>query len=300
MIHVNNLTKSIEGNIILNELNMHVPKGSIYGLVGPNGAGKSTLIRTLVGTYKTDSGEITIGGAPVYENTLTKGQIAYIPDDIFYHIGDSIISLMKLYRGLYPGFDKERFYKLMSLFPMLNERKLVRSYSKGMQRQAALILALSIHPKVMILDEPLDGLDPVMRRQILSLLVKDVSEQETTILISSHNLRELEDICDHVGIMEKGKIMIEHTLSDLQDSIAKIQIAFSDGELPPIPEGLEVLHKVTTGKVHTIIVKGEPGKAEEILMTLNPVLMDVLPLTLEEIFIYEMGGANYGVFPGSF
>lgn len=294
MIRVNGLTKSIEGHVILDNLSMAVPKGAIYGLVGPNGAGKSTVIRCIVGAYRINGGQILIDGEPVFENPATKAKIAYIPDEIFYHMTDSIVSLMKFYKGLYPSFDEERFERLLPMFPMLNKKKLIRSYSKGMQRQAAFIMSLCIHPDLMILDEPLDGLDPVMRRQILSLIVEDVNENRTTVLISSHNLRELEDICDHVGIMETGKVMVERSLSDLQASVSKIQVAFDTPELPPLPETLEIIHRVSSGKVHTIIVRGEPNVAEDVLRAFNPVLMDVIPLTLEEIFIYEMGGANYG------
>lgn len=294
MIQINNLTKSIEGNLILDNTNMHVPKGAIYGLVGPNGAGKSTIIRCIVGAFRTDSGEIKVDGEDVFENPALKGRIAYVPDDIFYYMTDSIEGLMKFYKGLYKGFDTERFFKLLEAFPMLNRKKLIRSYSKGMQRQAAILLSLCIRPDLIVLDEPLDGLDPVMRRQVLSLMVNDVSEHNTTVLISSHNLRELEDICDYVGIMEKGKVIIERSLSDLQSNISKVQIAFSDSNLPALPKEIEVLHKVSTGKVHTLILKGDTALCETVLKSMNPLIMDILPLTLEEIFIYEMGGANYG------
>ncbi len=294
MINVTGLTKLIDGNIILDNIDMNVPTGSIYGLVGTNGAGKSTIIRCLVGTYRFDKGQVLIDNQQVTENPSLKSQIAYIPDDIFFHTGDTINSLMKFYRGLYGEFDMERYEKLISIFPMINKKKLVRSYSKGMQRQLAFILSLCIHPKVMILDEPLDGLDPVMRKQILGLILKDVTDSQTTVLISSHNLRELEDICDHVGIMNNGKIIIERSLSELQSSILKVQIAFNTHTMPKLPENLNILHKISVGKVHTIILKGENEGIEHQLKALNPILMDVLPLTLEEIFIYEMGGVNYG------
>lgn len=294
MIRVNNVVKTIENNLILDDACMNVPKGSIYGLVGPNGAGKSTIIRCITGAYQIDSGEILVGDEPVYENPEVKSQMAYIPDDIFYHMTDNITGLMKFYKGLYPNFDEEMYAKVKEIFPALTGNKLIRSYSKGMQRQVAFLLSLCIHPKVMVLDEPLDGLDPVMRRQVLGLIVDDVAKNKTTVVISSHNLRELEDICDHVGIMENGKIVLEKSLSDLQGSVLKVQIAFETSEIPVMPNGIEVLHKVSSGKVHTLIVKGDSEETEAILKTLNPVLMDVLPLTLEEIFVYEMGGAHYG------
>lgn len=293
MIKVNSISKSIDGRRILRDANMHIPKGSIYGLVGPNGAGKSTIIRHIVGSMKPDSGEITIDGQTVYENPDAKSRIAFVPDDIFYYVTDNITSLMKLYKSLYPTFDTQRYESLIEAFPELNTKKLIRSYSKGMQRQAAFLLALCTHADVMILDEPLDGLDPVMRRQVLGFVVDDVSSRGTSVLISSHNLRELEDICDHVGIMDGGHIIIERALSDLVSSVTKFQIAFGDNEVE-LPNELDIIHKVVSGRVQTIIVKGDADVATAKIEALNPVIMDIIPLTLEEIFIYEMGGAGYG------
>lgn len=290
MIKVLNVNKTIDKSPILKNCSMNVPKGSIYGLVGPNGAGKSTIIRHIVGSIKADSGDILIEDESVYENPNAKSKIAYIPDDVFFHVTDNITSLMKFYKGLYKGFDNERFEKLLPLFPALNKKKLIRSYSKGMQRQAAFLLSLCLHPSVMILDEPLDGLDPIMRRQILGIIVSEVTNAKMTVLISSHNLRELEDICDHVGIMDKGSVVIERTLSDLQATVSKIQIALEEDK--KLPEGLDILHSTSIGRVKTIIVRGDKEKIVESISSVKPLLLDVLPLTLEEIFIYEMGGAG--------
>ncbi|SEK42371.1 ABC-2 type transport system ATP-binding protein [Pseudobutyrivibrio ruminis] len=294
MIQVNNVTKKFGDFAALDGLNMHVERGAIYGLVGPNGAGKSTIIRHLCGVYKQDAGEITIDGKPVYENTELKKIFTVIPDDIFYFTQANTMDMMKFYKDMYPKFDEVLFKKIMDCFPAINPKKMVRTLSKGMQKQVAFMLSIAARPELMILDEPVDGLDPVMRRQIWSLIMSDVSENGLTVLVSSHNLRELEDVCDHVGIMNNGKILIERSLDELQTSITKIQIAF-DGDMPALPPEIEVLKKITNGRVHTLIVKGEPRAAERAIGALNPLLMDVLPLTLEEIFIYELGGENYAV-----
>ena len=294
MIQVNNVTKTFEGFKALDGLNMHVPKGAIYGLVGPNGAGKSTIIRHLCGVYKQDCGQVLIDGQPVYENVALKSRFVCIPDEIFYFTQANTLDMKKFYKGLYPKFDDELFEKIKDCFPNIDLKKSVRSLSKGMQKQVAFMLSICCRAELMILDEPVDGLDPVMRRQIWSLLMADVAEHELTVLVSSHNLRELEDVCDHVGIMSEGRILIERSLDELQTSITKVQIAF-EGDLPALPEGIEVLHRLSTGRVHTLIVRGEPSEAEKKLAALNPLLMDVLPLSLEEIFIYELGGENYAV-----
>ena len=294
MIQVNNVTKKFGDFAALDELNMHVERGAIYGLVGPNGAGKSTIIRHLCGVYKQDAGEILIDGQPVYENEALKQRMAIIPDDIFYFLQANTKDMMKFYKNMYPKFDEQLFYKIAECFPEINMKKMVRTLSKGMQKQVAFMLTIASRPELMILDEPVDGLDPVMRRQVWSLIMSDVAETGVTVLVSSHNLRELEDVCDHVGIMNHGKILIERSLDELQTSITKIQIAFY-GEMPELPPEVQVLKKITNGRVHTLIVKGEPHAAENALKQLNPLLMDVLPLTLEEIFIYELGGEDYAV-----
>jgi len=294
MIEVNNVTKKFGDFTALDSLNMHVESGAIYGLVGPNGAGKSTIIRHLCGVYKQDAGQIKIDGQPVYENEAIKQRFVVIPDDIFYFTQANTMDMMKFYKNMYPRFDEKLFKKIFDCFPAINPKKMVRSLSKGMQKQVAFMLSIAARPELMILDEPVDGLDPVMRRQIWSLIMSDVAENGLTVLVSSHNLRELEDVCDHVGIMNNGKLLIERSLDELQTSITKIQIAF-EGDMPQLPSHIQVLKKITNGRVHTLIVKGEPKEAETAIAGLNPLLMDVLPLTLEEIFIYELGGENYAV-----
>ncbi len=294
MIQVNDVSKSFNGVPALSHLQMHVPKGSIYGLVGPNGAGKSTIIRHLVGTYRQDAGQILINGEPVWENAAIKAQIAFIPDDIFYFAQANTLDMMKYYNGLYPTFDEHFFYQICKCFPMLNLKRPIRSLSKGTIKQVAFVLSLACRPELLILDEPVDGLDPVMRRQIWSLVMGEVADRHMTVFVSSHNLRELEDVCDHVGIMNQGHLLIERSLDDLQSSITKIQVAFED-DMPPIPEGIELLHRITNGRVSTLILKGEPQEAQRKMEALHPLFIDILPLTLEEIFIYELGGEHYGV-----
>lgn len=294
MIEVNNVTKRFGDFVALDGLNMHVERGAIYGLVGPNGAGKSTIIRHLSGVYKQDEGTVTIDGQPVYENEKLKQRFTVIPDEIFFFTQANTMDMMKFYKSIYPNFDETLFKKILECFPEINPKKMVRSLSKGMQKQVAFMLSIAARPELMILDEPVDGLDPVMRRQIWSLIMSDVAEHGLTVLVSSHNLRELEDVCDHVGIMNHGKILIERSLDELQTSITKIQLAF-EGDMPSLPPEVQVLKRITTGRVHTLIVKGEPRAAEQTISALNPLLMDVLPLTLEEIFIYELGGENYAV-----
>ena len=292
MIEVRNVMKEFDGFRALDDMSMTVPTGSVYGLVGPNGAGKSTIIRHLTGIYRQDAGEITIDGAPVFENPEVKRRIAYIPDDIFYYANASIREMMDFYRSIYPHFDAERFKKLADVFG-LDPKRQMRRLSKGMQKQAAFWIAVSLRPEILILDEPVDGLDPVMRRRIWSIIMADVAENGTTVLVSSHNLRELEDVCDSVGIMNKGKIMIERSLNELQENIVKIQLALPDGE--SLPEGLDILHKSNTGRLQSLIMHGTQEDLTEKLQSAHPLFIDAVPLTLEEIFIYELGGADYEV-----
>ena len=288
MLEMKHVTKCFDGFKALDDLNLTVPKGSIYGLVGPNGAGKSTAIRILTGVYRPTEGEVSMEGMAIYENPMTKQRIGYIPDDIFYFPSATLEDMRKYYRGMYPNFDDALFERLYEVFN-LPKKGQIRRFSKGMQKQAAFHLAICCRPDVMILDEPVDGLDPVMRRQVWSLILSDVAQHETTVLISSHNLRELEDICDHVGIMDHGKMLLERSLADMQGNIVKLQI------VGDIPEKLEVLHESASGRLQTIIVRGKAADVEAAVQAMNPTYYDILPLSLEEIFIYELGGVNYEV-----
>ena len=292
MIEVKNVSKSFDGFKALDNLSISVPTGAIYGLVGPNGAGKSTIIRHITGIYRQDEGEVLIDGKPVFENPEVKRNISYIPDDVFFYTQSTIKDMMKFYKGVCPSFSDERFEKLRRAFDLKDSTKM-RSLSKGMQKQAAFWLTVSMCPKVLVLDEPVDGLDPVMRRQVWSILMSDVAEYGTTVLVSSHNLRELEDVCDHVGIMNKGSLMLERNLSEMQENISKVQLALPDGR--ELPEGLNLLHSSSTGRLQTLIVRGKAEEITNMLAACEPLFMDVIPLSLEEIFIYELGGEHYEV-----
>ena len=295
MIEAKAVSKSFDGFLALNDLDMTVPKGSIYGLVGPNGAGKSTILRHLCGVYRPDSGVITIEGQPVYEHPAIKERMVVIPDDVYYYGSASVREMMKFYRGMYPTFSMERFEQLTEAFPEVDPKRPIRRMSKGMQKQAAFWLAMSCCPDYLLLDEPVDGLDPVMRRQVWSLLMGDVAERGTTVLVSSHNLRELEDVCDHVGILSHGQVVIERSLSQLQGTTVKLQVAFPDGVQPGLPQGMEVLHQSQLGRVYTYIVRGRAEEVQQQVEAIHPLFVEALPLSLEEIFIYEMGGNDYAV-----
>ena len=292
MIEVRDAVKKFDGFAALDGTTLTVPAGSVYGLVGPNGAGKSTLIRHLTGIYRQDSGEVTIGGEQVWENAALKARIAAIPDDWYFFMQSTVRDMMRFYKGFYPSFSMERYEKLKEVFN-IDEKRAIRRLSKGMQKQVAFWLALSCMPDYLVLDEPVDGLDPVMRRQVWSALLSDVAENGTTVLVSSHNLRELEDVCDHVGIMNHGRMLVERSLSALQDNIVKIQLAFADGG--KLPEGLEILHRSSTGRLQQLILRGSAEELTAKLSAAGPLFLDVVPLNLEEIFIYELGGADHEV-----
>ena len=288
MLEMKNVTKTFGKLKALDDLSMTVPQGSVYGLVGPNGAGKSTAIRLMTGVYRPDSGSVTLEGMPIYENPVNKMRMGYIPDDVFYFPSATMEEMRSFYRGIYPHFDDALYERLFDAF-QLPKKSQIRRFSKGMQKQAAFHLALCTRPQMLILDEPVDGLDPVMRRQVWSLILSDVAQEGTTVLISSHNLRELEDICDHVGIMDHGRMLLERSLQDMQGATHKLQLV---GE---VPEGLDILHESQTGRLKTLVVRGDANGITRKVSASNPVYFDVLPLSLEEIFIYELGGVNYEV-----
>ena len=288
MLELSHITKTFGDFRALDDLSLTVPTGAVYGLVGPNGAGKSTAIRHLTGVYRPDSGEALLDSNPIYENPEAKRRIASIPDEVFYFPSASLEDMRKFYRGLYPTFDDKLFGELYDVFK-LPKKSPIRRFSKGMQKQAAFHLALSARPEVLILDEPVDGLDPIMRRQVMSLLLGSVAEHSMTVLISSHNLRELEDVCDHVGIMDHGKMLLERSLADMQGLTHKLQIVGS------IPQNLEVLHESSSGRLKTLIVRGNTQEITARAAAAKPDYFDVLPLSLEEIFIYELGGVQDAV-----
>jgi ABC-2 type transport system ATP-binding protein len=294
MIKVKALTKRFDEVTALEGLDLHVPAGAIYGLVGPNGSGKTTLINHLAGVYRQDSGDISIDGQPVYENPAVKERIATIPDDPWFSPVSSLREMKRFYKGIYPRFDEVRYDKLKEVFH-LDEKRPIRKMSKGMKKQAAFWLSICLRPELLLLDEPLDGLDPVMRRQVLSILMSDVAETGTTVLLSSHVLREMDDVCEHIGVLHKGRLLLEGRLSDLQGGTVKLQVAFETPELPALPDSLTVLHTSHMGKVHLLIVRGMPDEVRARIAPLSPLILEILPLSLEEIFLYELGGEGYAV-----
>ena len=287
MLEMKNVTKAFGDFKALDDMSLHVPKGAVYGLVGPNGAGKTTVIRHLTGIYRPDSGSVAVDGQDVAGDPNVRERIGYIPDDVFYFPTATLEDMHGFYRRMYEKFDEELYQKLKEVFAL--PAGPIRRFSKGMQKQAAFHLTLATRPDVMILDEPVDGLDPVMRRQVMSLILADVAEHGTTVLISSHNLRELEDVCDHVGIMDHGKMLMEKSLADMQGNTVKLQIV---GEAPA---GFEVLHESRSGRLNTFILRGTCEAVQAASEAMDSPYFDVLPLSLEEIFIYELGGVNYEV-----
>ena len=288
MLEMKNVTKTFGSFTALDNLTITIPKGTVYGLVGPNGAGKSTAIRHFTGVYRQDKGEVLMEGQPIFENTAVKSRIGYIPDEIFYFPSSTLEDMHKYYKGIYPHFDEALYFQLNNVF-RLPANGQIRRFSKGMQKQAAFQLTICTRPDVLILDEPVDGLDPVMRRQVWNIILSDVTQRGTTVLISSHNLRELEDICDHVGIMDHGKMLLEKSLADMQGATHKVQLV---GDLPA---DMEVLHQSKSGRMQTFIIRGDAEDIRTRIAETNPAYFDMLPLSLEEIFIYELGGVNYEI-----
>lgn len=294
MIEVERVSKQFENLEALQDVSLAVHKGSIYGLVGSNGAGKTTMLKLLAGIYKPDSGNLRIDSQPVFENEAIKMRCVFIPDNLYFFLNYTIQDMADFYASIYPQWNNQRYQKLANVFNIEINRR-IRTLSKGMQRQVALWLGLALMPDVMILDEPLDGLDPVMRQKVKNLIIQDVAEREMTVIISSHNLRELEDICDYIGILHQGKMLIQKDFDDLRADVHKIQVAFS-GEIPPaLLEQTQTLYHEQRGSVLILIVRGVYSEIISHMQSFNPAVLDILPLTLEEIFIYEMGDNGYEI-----
>jgi len=295
MIKVEAINKRFDELQAVRNLSLHVRKGSIYGLLGSNGAGKSTFLKILAGVYKPDSGVVTVNDQSVYEKTTTKQTVLFISDHPYFFNLASLQDMASFYAGVYERWNMKRYEQLTKHFRMDPKKRLNRM-SKGMQRQAAFILTLSVMPDVMVLDEPFDGLDPVIRQQMKNLIMQDVADRELTLIVSSHNLREMEDFCDYVGVLHEGSLLFERDLDELRTDIHKLQIAFKNiPNKDKLMKGLDVLHYELKGSIVFLIVKGQK---EEILFKVNqlkPAVVDMLPLTLEEIFIYELGGVGYEI-----
>ena len=292
MIKAENIDKYLGGVKILDNINLEVKKGSIYGLIGPNGAGKTTLIKCLVGIYKPESGSAIITGENIIENTKVKSRLGYVSDYQYFYPNFKIAEIKEFYKNTYPMWNEERYQNLKKLFK-LDENKKIRHLSKGMKTQVSLLLNLSLMPNVLILDEPTSGLDPVIKREVLNLLVEEVSMNETTILISTHNLGELERICDHIGIIYEGKILAEENIDELKTKVRKIQVAFKDSIPEEIVNHKDILSIENKGKVYQIITKDNIDDFIELIKKYNPILLETIDMSLEEIFIYKMGGEGY-------
>lgn len=295
MITVKNVTKTFDSFTALDTLSLNVEKGSIYGLVGPNGSGKTTIMKAIAGIYKIDSGEILIDGKKSFENVEVKNKTIYISDELYFFNNFSIKQMSRFYKRVYSNWDQERFNKLKEVFKIDISRNANR-LSKGMKKQVAIWLAVSAKPELLILDEPLDGLDPVMRRKVLNILMQDVADRNLTVMISSHNLRELEDICDHVGIISNGKLVLQRKLDDMKSETHKVQLAFKDGVFPvELEDKFNILNKSQLGQVYSVILNGSREFIEKEITQYKPLIFDMIPLTLEEIFIYELGGKDYEI-----
>ncbi|MDX8360519.1 ABC transporter ATP-binding protein [Cytobacillus sp. IB215316] len=294
MIQLNNVSKHFDGQKALNSVNLQINKGSIFGLLGSNGAGKTTLLKLLAGIYKQHSGEVLINDEQVFENERLKQNIIFIPDVVYFFSHYSILQMAKYYKSIYHSWNEERFKELQRIFG-LDPRNKIHRFSKGMQRQVAFWLALSTMPDVLILDEPLDGLDPVMRKRIKDLLIQDVAEREMTVLISSHNLQEVEGICDQIGILHEGQLIMQKEIDAIKSDVHKIQIAFSNNIPMDLFNEVDMLFKEERGSVIICIVRGHEQDIRTSFLRYQPVIFDVLPLTLEEIFIYEMGDVGYAI-----
>ena len=292
MIKAKGIVKRFGNFKALDNFEINVPKGSIYGLVGPNGAGKTTIINHLMGVYKPDKGAVLIDGEDVWENRDLKQRVLCINDDWYYFGSYTVKEMARFYESIYKNFNRERYENLGKILK-IEENRQIRRLSKGMKKQVAFRLVLSCMPDVLILDEPLDGLDPVMRKQIMNIIISDVADREMTVLVSSHNLRELEDICDYVGIIHNGKMVIEKPLDDLKGSVFKYQAAFNEDKEEEIRAMSDVLHVSRTGSVYNIIVRGDMREWDGKMKELSPILCERINLTLEEVFIYELGGLGY-------
>ncbi|MEG0431251.1 MAG: ABC transporter ATP-binding protein [Anaerovoracaceae bacterium] len=291
MINIKELTKDFDDKkFILNKVNLNIKEGSIYGLIGANGAGKTTLIKHITGLIKPNSGGVYVDGNNIYNNEVEKAKMAFIPDELFFFFNYNLQDMKNYISKIYQNWSEKRYKELVRLFNV-DDNKILSKFSKGMQKQAAFILAMSTMPKYLILDEPIDGLDPIMRRKVWECVMEDVAERNMTVFISSHNLREIEGICDTIGIISRGKVLLEGELDDLKSDIHKIQIVF-DKEKEQNLDKLNILHREKNGSVDLLIVRGKLEEIQEITLSFKPIIFDVLPLTLEEIFIYEVGEGN--------
>lgn len=295
MIQLRTVTKAFQSRKVLDKLSLTIPKGSVFGLVGPNGSGKSTLLRLLCGVYRLDGGFITYDDQPVYDNVDMKGKIFFVADDPYFFMNSTMAEMKKFYQLFYPNFD-ENFYKELIKQFTVSENMKISSMSKGMKRQVILILALAIRPEYLFLDEAFDGLDPMMRLTLKRIISEEIEARNMTVIISSHNLRELEDICDYMGILNNGKILSSGSISEMKSSLMKLQVGIKNGVDTALLDTLDVISKTTTGSVTTLVVRNTKEEADAVILPMNPILYEEIPLKLEEIFVYEMEANGYGTY----
>ena len=292
MIRIENLSKKYDKENVLDNLSCTIKDGSIYGLVGSNGAGKSTLLRLINGIFTPDNGVILIDDEEVFENEKIKQELVFVPDDLFFYPSYTLLDTAKYYEAMYQKFDMEYLKKLASTLKLDLNRK-ISTFSKGMKRQCVLICALATHSKYMFFDETFDGLDPVIRNTMKKIIAKQMEEDKTTIVMTSHNLRELEDICDNIGLLHKGGILFESDIDSIKTNMYKVQISLKHDFSKDSFKEIDVLNYKKIGSVATLIINDKSGKSKKQLEKLNPIILDFLPLTLEEVFIYEMEALGY-------
>lgn len=293
MIQLTSVSKSFESKLVLDHIDWTVKKGSVFGLVGPNGAGKSTLLRIISGVIKADTGQVTVDGEFVYDEPLVKKRILFLADEPFFLHQSTLKEMKEFYKIFYPSFDESMYVKLLNNFPIPENEK-INTFSKGMKRQTGLILALSVNPDVLLLDESFDGLDPVMRLTLKRFISREILNRNMTVVISSHNLRELEDICDQIALIDNKKVVMSGEVDSIKGDFHKIQVGFDHDVKEDIFAFLNPLHVDKMGNVFVVVAKGEVEKLVESIQSLEPVLVNELPLNLEEIFVYEMEGRGYG------
>ncbi len=293
MIQLNHVSKSFGTKNVLDNVDWQVPQGSIFGLVGPNGAGKSTLLRLISGVLLPDHGEILVAGQSIFNNPQVKKKVLFVPEDPYFLPQSTLKEMKRFYEIFYPSFKESMYRKLLNNFP-INENEKIGNFSKGMKRQANVILALSIQPEVLLLDEAFDGLDPVMRLTLKRILTDQLLERKFTVVISSHNLRELEDICDRIALINESKVGLNDEVENIRAAYHKFQLGYTHMPEPTVFDAFTPMHREVRGNVVVLVLKGDAQTLMTQLQATQPVLLDEIPITMEEVFVYEMEGKGYG------
>lgn len=294
MIEAKNVSKSFDDIKAIDDISIEIKEGAVFGLIGTNGAGKSTFLRMMAGVLKCDSGEILLDGMPIYENVEAKKKFFYISDEQHFFQSATPDDMLKFYKGIYDNFNADRFYELLGRFDLDKNRK-INTFSKGMKKQLSIILGICAGTKYLYCDETFDGLDPVMRQAVKSMFAAEMEDRDFTPIIASHNLRELEDICDHVGLLHKGGVILSKDLADMKENIHKIQCVFKDVTAEDAFEGIEILNMETRGSLYTLTARGDREEILNKISAKEPIFVEALPLSLEEIFISETGGVGYDI-----